>query len=63
MVKINCSIGIYCRNLWSPSSAYHLQQVSLAILFTGACNILHGGLDYHQMSWQVHPHGQSPGGN
>ena len=54
---------LLCYYLWSSGSADHLQQVGLAVLLAGACHILRGRLDHHQMSRQVHPHGQSPGGN
>lgn len=44
-------LAICCHYLRSSGSAYHLEQIHLTVLFTGARDILHGGLDHHQMSW------------
>lgn len=49
--------------LWSACSTDHLQYVGFAVLLTGSTYVVHGGFDHHQVSWQVHTHRQSAGGD
>lgn len=49
--------------LWSAGSADHLEHVSFTVFLTRPSNIMHCGLDHHQVSWQVDTHCQSTGGN